>query len=376
MEASLHSSLRRIEKAVSRKAQAKAQALTLGEELARSEAPPDAPVEPSATPRPRGSGRSTRQLVAAAQLELFKMEREGHIDVLPAVGVGNEFPIPICRFPIFPPISEEKQQELLEPRTNALVFQGPFGYGKRHGPKVTTRHEDVLIALLRLRNNHVRGLPRKLPIPIAFTRQELDGAEGRAGRPERVYVTLCTSTEIARELGWASTGSKNLNAIKACVQDLAGVSIEINYRTEDLHQRYLPDFTPGTTFNLLHVIWDAYGTPGLFQIQFNPLVTHWLEREFTYLNWNVRRKLVRATSKALFKFLSTQPYHYCRELEWLAKTIGWPGGSKRWRETFSEAAQELVDVGWLERFHISGTGRRTPFKLHTTRASDNPADTA
>ena len=131
---------------------------------------------------------------------LERLEGEGYFVSYP-VSPQNEFPTLLARLPIFRPSQRMRQKALLN-RDNALEFSTPFGSGKRHGPPLTTRDEDTLIAVTRLRSKRLYGPPHQLPIPLtdsASLRNENVG----------VHCVVCSVDQINKELGLTDGGLKD-----------------------------------------------------------------------------------------------------------------------------------------------------------------------
>ena len=300
-------------------------------------------------------GMPSPELVRQAELRIVEREQLGLFDSFP-VQPGNEFPTLLARLPIFPAVARARQKKLLD-ADNALPFETPFGKGRRHGPPVTVEDEDCLIALIRLRQRRLVGQGGKLPIPIGsphFT----DSADKVS-----VHVVCCTLSQVLAEMGQCDSGRNFQRALQA-FKRLAAMVIEVETRQAD---RYFGPSTKGTSFKLVDIVWEAFETQGLILAQFPPVVVNWLENHASYIQWDVRRKLTGRNARALHRFLSTQPRTYAADMVWLAQTIGWEGDKRRMRSAFQTVLQQFMDLQWLERYEISGTGRRVPHRIHIWR---------
>lgn len=269
---------------------------------------------------------------------------------------GNEFPTLLTRLPIFRPTRRGHQQKLVN-QEFALEFTTPFGDGKRHGPPLTVRDEDTLIALTRLRSKRVYGQPSALPIPIAdiYASKNPRGAVG-------AHYVVCSIDQINRELG-LTDGGLNYKRTFQSVKRLGATTLELNLKR---HERYLGDVKTGRMLPLIHVQWQTFDENGLVVVLFPPVIASWLESEYTYIDWSVRLKL-GDLGKCLHRFLSSQPKRYKGDLNKIAVTIGYDGPAKNVKQRVRRSLQQLVDIGWLESFRFSGTGRSSPVVLHVSR---------
>jgi hypothetical protein len=285
---------------------------------------------------------------------LFEMEQLGLFTSSPVVP-NNEYPTLLTRLPIFPPILRSRQKKRLD-QDNALVFKTPFGTGRRHGPPLTTEDEDTLIVLLTLRDRRITGRADRLPFPVpgVYSFKE-DGCCC-------VHTVVCTASQILEMKGISNGGSARDWTLES-IRRLAATTLEINVNK---HERYFGKMTKGTTIKLLDVVWSIYETEGYLLMQFSPIVANWLEREYTYISWSVRKELTEL-GKSVHRFLSSQPKYYKGELATIAKVIGCDIPNRNLRPRFREVLDKLVTLDWLKQYKISGTGRNTPLTLETWR---------
>lgn len=287
---------------------------------------------------------------------LIQKEQLGLFDTFP-VTKKNICPTLLARTPFAPPINSSDQKQYLDD-DNALIFETPFGSGKRFGPNITIFDKRVLHALFRLRNKRLRGEPNSLPIQVSkIFKTENDGTLD-------VDVVVCTTAQILDEFG-KNTGGENYKTIKNTLKKLGACRLEL---TTNKHDRYLGSIERGFQFQLFDIQWKANDMEGVFYIQFSPLITHWLEYESTYYDFETSLKLGRhSTAIALHEFLSSQftskTHYYERDMLSLAKTIGIPGETKFIKKKLISASERLVEEGWLTEYQITGTGRKTPFKM-------------
>ena len=294
-----------------------------------------------------------RQRSRNANHQLYEMEQSGRFNTYPLVP-NNQFPTLLTRLPIFRPTTRIKQKKMLD-QDNALEFSTPFGSGRRHGPLLTVRDEDTLIAITRLRDRRLYGNATDLPIPIASWCADTQGKV-------QVHFVLCTVQDINHEKN-LTNGGENYRATVDSIKRLAATSIELN---TNRHERYFGEVEKGGTLRLLDVIWELYEKDGILLIQIPPIIAYWLEKEYTYLNWEVRLSL-NDLGKSLHRFLSSQPRHYQGQVSRIAESIGYDGPSKNTKPRFREALEQMLKLKWLSSYRFTGTGRRQPLMLSIER---------
>lgn len=301
-------------------------------------------------------GKTSRQIVETLERSITHQEQLGLFDAFP-LSRTNICPTLMARSGIFPAMSPKAQQKYLD-ADNAWVFKSPFGEGRRFGSNLTVFDKCVLHALYRLREKRLRGEHGNLPIKVSkIFKAENDGKVD-------VDIVICTVAQILDEFG-KNLGGKNYRDVLASLKRIAGCRIEMSVNK---HDRYLGKCERGTTFQLIDIEWAAYDTQGIVYIQFSPIVTQWLEHEFTYLDWDVHMSLGRnETALALHEFLSSQKRHYAIDMLKLAGVIGIKGSNKVIKARLQSGCKRLKEVGWLEDFEFIGTGRKIPYQLVTTR---------
>ena len=298
-------------------------------------------------------GRTSESVVEQAQLDLFQLERSGQFTTI-SISPQNEFPTLLTRIPIFVPGRARKQRDRLD-NDNALPFKTSWGTGRTFGPPLTVYDEDTLMALGRLRQNMLIGAPGKMPYPVSKLYASADEPD------VHVHVVLCMLSDIQAICG-TSVGGRNNKLRLESVHRLAATKIEFNKDTRD-KVRF-----SGTTIDLVHVKWDVYEDNAILYIQFSPLMAHWLERAYTYIDWNLRRTLRTDVGKAVHRFLSSQPKTYQIFTRKLQVTIGHTGPYKHFMADLREALGQLQDAEWIHQFEIVGNGRKKPHKLVLRRS--------
>lgn len=297
--------------------------------------------------------KSTHTRLAAIERDMQRMEHDGYFVSFP-IRPENEFPTLLTRLPIFRP-TRRRHQHRLQNVDNAIEFSTPFGTGKRHGPPLTVRDEDTLIALMRLRSRRLIGNPRDLPVSVSDIYKTQTGNVG-------VHYVACTVDQINTEMGLTNGGS-NFNATFESVKRLGATQLELNLNK---HDRYLNLVTTGRMIPIIQVQWQVHDNDGLLVILFPPVIAQWLDKEYTYVNWNIRKEL-GDLAKALHRFLSSQPKRYETTVLKICETVGYDGPTKNAKQRLSGALEEMIKVGWLSSYEFEGTGRKTPLTLKTER---------
>jgi len=305
--------------------------------------------EPAPPPRPP-RGRPSNSVIEDAQLELLRMEQQGRFAKFPLTP-ESEYPSLLTRIPIFLPVPRSRQAKLLD-ADNALVFQTSWGTGRKHGPPLTVYDEDTLIALCRLRQTKLTGRPGQLPVPVA----ELTGPTTEDS--VYVHVTQCMITDIQRECG-DSDGGRNTKLRLESIKRLAAQVIEFERTSAQ-------GVTRGTSIKLLEVLWESYKERAVLYVQFHPVMARWLEHEYTFINWAIRKQLTD-TGKALHRFLASQPKQYEITVSKLRTTIGYQRDVRHLVADIKRTMTRLEELGWLDGWEVVGNGRRTPHKLIVNR---------
>lgn len=295
----------------------------------------------------RNRGRASAAVIEEAQLSLFQLEREGQFTKQP-LAPQSEFPTFLTRIPIFVPARRGTQRQLLD-EDNALPFATSWGQGRKHGPPLTIYDEDTLIAIGRLRQNLLVGRPRNMPVPVSevYSRNRDENV--------RVHVLYCMLSDIQNVCG-TSQGGKNNQLRLDSIKRLAATRIEFDTKASDKF------VSAGTTVSLIDVAWQEYAENAILYIQFSPVMAAWYEQAYTYIDWNVRRKLTDP-GKAIHRFLAGQPKSYEIYAKKLKETIGYPRSYNKFMADLREGLRRLEGEGWLTSWVIEGNGRSHPHKL-------------
>jgi len=296
---------------------------------------------------------TVQKRLAAVERDLERLEGQGFFVTYP-IRPENEFPTLLTRLPIFRP-TRRRHQHRLQDIDNALAFKTPFGDGKRHGPPLTVRDEDTLIALMRLRSRRMYGRPERLPVQITDIYATKAGQVG-------VHCALCSIDDIVRQLG-LTDGGENYKRTFESVKRLGATTLELNLKT---HDRYLGLVHTGRMLPLIHVQWQVYERDGLLVVLFPPVIAQWLDKEYTYIDWKTRLQL-DDLGKCLHRFLSGQPKRYKNDVLKVADTIGYDGPKKNIKQRFGKSLRLLKELGWLQEYAFTGNGRSVPLVLHIQR---------
>lgn len=315
---------------------------------------PKAPAVASdrAATRPRGYG--SRQALRR-QLSLpLPGEQEGFIERshLPP---ADELPTFFTRVPIFAPGFSRSQKALIEDAR--LRIATPWGTVTRNGPALTIYDEDTLFALVHLRDARLVAPKEYLPsgvIDLAFD----SSSDQRADPRHVVHCTRCLISDIQRFLG-RSDGGRSARDTLESIKRIARTSLEFETEIPHIAKR-------GGILRIYDVLWECWDKDSVLFIQFSPVIARWLEKDFTFIEWSVRRQL-SDTGKAIHRFLSSQPRTYRIGCEKLRTTIFYMRDFKSFMRDLRAVLQQLEAIGWLTNYDISGTGRKTPYVLHVHR---------
>jgi hypothetical protein len=270
------------------------------------------------------------------------------------IAKSKSFPTLLGRLPIFIPGPSGRQKEMIDDDL-ALVFETPFGRGRRFGPPVTCKDEEVLFALLRLSEKRLIGRSDRLPVPLESSNEWLlDNDQNLT-----VQITMATVGQIIEEMS-LTLGGNNYKYVVDSIKRLNQISIELETRKQDM---YFGESWTGGKFRIVDIQWKTYHDQGLVYCQFTPLMAKWLKEHATYYSWDIRRQLKTDNAKALHRFLSTQGKSYSNTLVYIAKVIEWYGNKSRLRPQMQSILETLRDdFSWCD-FRITGNGRKTPFTL-------------
>ncbi len=343
---SLEQTLERITDRINKKQADKAKALAeqgyREEDLRVLEA--EATNTPSAVTANTNRGRAGQRIIERAQMSLIESEQRGQFLKVP-LNPSSEFPTMLARLPIFVPGRRTSQRRMID-KDNAIPFETSWGRGRKHGPPLTVQDEDTLLVLGRLRQDRLRGQGARMPIQVLDVLGQ--------GNDLHVHVLYTTLSEVEAFIGHKKSG-QSFKARLDSIKRLAATRLEVDVMSDKAVQR-------GSVISLLDVAWEKWEADNVLYIQFSPVMAHWFEKAFTYLDLGIRMSLTD-TGKAIHRFLSSQPKSYAIYAEKLRATIGYPRQAKYFLRDLRESLTKLESLGWLLEYRIEGTGRRVPFKL-------------
>lgn len=328
----------------------------LQERAARAkQAREEAAQNATAAPEPAAQRQSQQQIrlsLEQFQRNLVDRELDGRFEAYP-IRPGSEFPTFLTRIPIFLPTKRGRNKQPLD-ADNALTFATSWGRGRKHGPPLTVYDEDTLIAIARLRKTRLQGQPHHMPIPLSAVQPSQN-----VNNDVAVHVLSCTLSNV-QAMCDDSTGGVNMQLRLASLKRLGATVIELDRQTKDkIGYR-------GTQFKFLDIAWDVYEKDAVLLIQFSPVMAAWFEHEYTVVDWKVRREL-SDTGKALHRFLCSQPKHYAILAAKLMQIIGYQRCYKYFMNDLRAALKKMAELGWLQHWEITGTGRKEPHKLTLSR---------
>jgi hypothetical protein len=336
-------------------------------------APPVTDLDTPSRQIQKGRGFTSDQIAEFQRLDIVRKEQDGMFQTFPVSKI-NISPTLISRIPIFAAMDVDKQEAFYS-AAKGWAFDTPWGTGSRHGALLDMWDKSVFLAICRLREKRIRGDGGKLPIPIRNIFRH-DTEIFKLSRAEKndidVDIVVCTATDILVEMDLSKAG-KHYERVKEALVKLNRTVVELT-TTNSRYTCGMENGERGFTFKLLDMQWivNKKDHSGVYYIQLSPVTTRWLESDYTYVVWDVRKQIAdNFNAVALFDFLSTQPATFEWDMLAVARAIGLDTSSpKRVRQYLTRGCKALVDIQWLVDFDFTGSGRRTPLKLHTWRATN------
>lgn len=322
----------------------------------------EAPEVTEAPTKRRRSGSSARQVAKRANESLERFARQQGIeqfDLFP----GGEFPTPLTRLPLFPPIQRERARSITAEKTKAADWIGlesrwDGGGVWKAGPALTVYDEDTLAGLMKLRSHGFSGPGDRLPLPAPL--QSGPGLAKGAGKT-KVHALFCLVSQLETEIqgkeparGW---GGRAIKKRRDSIERLGAIKLKFE-RTKN-HDEYR-----GTQIDLLHIDWVGDRREACYYVQFHPLVSAWLEDYRTFMDLNLRRQL-SPLGKGVYRFLASQRSNrrYSEELEVIAEAIGVDAPLREMKRQLRRQLDILINQGFVDTAEITGTGRKTPYRL-------------
>ena len=277
------------------------------------------------------------------------------------INKNNVCPTLLSRLPIFAATDSMDQRKQLN-GDMGWEFDTPFGSGTRYGAILDSFDKRVFHALCRLREKRLRGERKALPIPISNIFKI-----SKNGNVD-VDVVICTTTEILNEIG-LSDGGSNYVMVRDVIKRINRTVIELR-TTNNRYTEGMEKGERGFSFKLIDAQWLINEEKkGIFYIQFTPITTKWLAEEFTFIDWETRKKIGKhRIALGVYDFLSSQPKSTHWKMIDLANTIGLRKAPKFIKVDLIRACDHLISIGWLKGYKFKGTGRKTPLELFTWQA--------
>lgn len=213
-----------------------------------------------------------------AKISAIKEKITGAVN--PEEIVYSFLPHEMCKVPIFYPLSDK---ELSEDRRvfKKVTAISKWGEATIRGFKLSIFEEDVLLALIKL-------------------------AKGNLNPTDKELILETTLVKVAKFIyGKNGHGRENYISIDKAIKNLGLVqfSISIFGNSKNGFSK-----TVEHEITISALIYDAYVNlkTGLCVVKFNPgFFTLLSNSSLTYINFTLRRKLKKAGSKALLRFIST-----------------------------------------------------------------------
>lgn len=292
-----------------------------------------------------GRFRKTQKEITEKSLQL---ELPMEILLTVSSNKSSRYPTLLTRIPIFEPISFRTKSDTAF--TKGQTYKTNWGSIERIGPGLNMYDEDTLIGILQIgQQKKLIGNTNSFPVPLKLVRDK---------DKTIVHVGNVSAYAINKFLGRGVSG----NDLRSCRESIKRLSVTNFIFYNDILGK--EGKTP-----LFDYIGDqdAYGE---ITIQFRPVIITLLAN-YTYINLDVRRSL-SDVGKSVHKFLSGQRPNYEITLEKLMGPVGFQRSVGAFKQALMGKAgkkprvgelEKMKNAGWLVSYHITGTGRTSPFKL-------------
>lgn len=269
----------------------------------------------------------------------------------------SKYPALFTHIPLFEPIKDRSKAETKgwDPDKDADIYNADNIEIRRFGPGLTIYDEDTLIAILQLAaQKSLKGT--RSAISKALNDISLSGDSEAV---EEVYLGVVTAFKINEYLQ-RGTGGEQLRHCQESIDRLAVTVLMI----------YSEEFQKKGNTNFFRYVRD-YSADGDVYIKIEPDMVRLL-KDYTRVDLTVRRHL-SDVGKSVHRFLSGQGNEYSVEIATLMSRLRYQGPLKEFnRALMGRKGEEgqldmLVRCKWLESWEVTGTGRKSPFVLHTKR---------
>lgn len=277
--------------------------------------------------------------------------------ILPAVSEkDSKYPTLLSIVPLF---AAGERENYTTDQNKGRVYKLPRGRIRRIGAGLDVYDEDTLIAILQL------GAEKKVVGP----REAMPVALSSSGdKPTTVYKGLVTAGKINAFLG-RGDGGADLERTRDSIRRLANQRLWFE-NVDDV------DGMEGVTdFFKYHGRTDLRGE---LLIQISPEMVNLLQ-QYQVIDITVRRQL-NDCGKAVHRYLTPQPQNFDIALDDLAEAICYDAGGAALKRSLlgrkstkkspgrPNQLELMVELGFLRRWEITGTGRKTPFRLYVEKA--------
>ena len=307
-----------------------------------------------------GTGRSSKVLVAAANHTLETLVHQRGLEQVELFPT-SEYPTPLTRLPLFPPVTRETAIEMFKRGWTTLASRWDGGGVLRSGPALNIYDEDTLLGLMVLRSRRLKGRPDHLPVPLRCHDQNGCSLPAEVVEVDTLYFRMSQLETAIRgntpKGGWSGP---ELARRRQSLDDLSGLRLRFELpRGGHEYSR--------KTISLFDTSGFSKEKDACYYVQFHPLVSQWLESYRTYIDLALRRKL-SDLGRAIHRFLASQRSNRTYAIE-LAAMYDAIGAQERVGKLNHHARIQLgimQEDGFLESFSITGTGRSHPFVLAVT----------
>ncbi|WP_295455620.1 hypothetical protein [uncultured Thiodictyon sp.] len=327
---------------------------------------PDASTAPATSPRGRPARRTSNgtpgpKVIAEANARLERFLRERGVEQF-ELFPSAEYPTPLTRLPLFPPIQRSTARELAA-ASDWITLESRWDGGGvyKAGPALTVYDEDTLFGLMNMRQQGMTGPADRLPIAAPPTIAVSGLAPGNAVRVHALYCLVSQLETVIQGYtpprGW---GGRAIAKRRESMDNLAAITLKFQKPKGG-------DAFHGKPVQLLFIEYVATAEDACYYVQFHPLVSQWLEEYRTFLDFDIRRQL-SPLGKAMHRSLASQRSNQTFSIpltEFFASIGAFGELRDRKREAITQL-ERLKELLFLEQFTITGTGRRTPWILAVT----------
>jgi len=316
--------------------------------------PPSKDPPPAPGPRRTGSGQANQVLVAAAALTLERLVQHRGLEQTP-LRPTSEYPTPLTRLPLFPPVTRATAIELFKRGWTRVASPWDGGGVFRSGPALNVYDEDTLLGLMGLRAWRLEGPADRLPVAVGDA--DTDGAAAVVKVDTLQFRISQLESAIRGETpkgGWSGHAAARR---RQSLDDLAGLQLRFDqpHGGRDYSRKIV---------SLFRTLGFSKDSDACYYVQFDPLVSQWLEHYCTYIDLALRRKL-SDLGRALHRFLASQRSNpvYCIAITAIYEAIGASGRVGKLNQQARLQLAIMQRDGFLTAFAITGTGRSQPFAL-------------